>query len=132
MKWHRVPEKKYSVLDSIFRRLRQVNGIRSEVTVLVTAEIIALSYYTALKNATKSSALKSICSQMLHDELPHVVFSVVYAGSLSQYCMDRVSTQSADDGCLPGGLDRLPERIPVRRVFSAQISAEQPASAASV
>ncbi len=74
MKWHRVPEKKYSVLDSIFRRLRQVNGIRSEVTVLVTAEIIALSYYTALKNATKSSALKSICSQMLHDELPHVVF----------------------------------------------------------
>ena len=44
----------------------------------------------------------------------------------------RFQTQSADDGCLPGGLDRLPERIPVRRVFSAQISAEQPASAASV
>ena len=132
MKWHRVPERKRSVLDSIFRRLRQVNGIRSEVTVLVTAEIIALSYYTALKNATKSSALKSICSQMLHDELPHVVFQSYTLAHFHNTAWTGFQTQDADDSCLPGGLDRLPERIPVRRVFSAQISAEQPVSAASV
>lgn len=38
-----------------------------------TAEMIALSYYTALKNATNSKLLKTICIQMLNDELKHVV-----------------------------------------------------------
>lgn len=74
MNRHAIPRQKNSVLDSIFRKLRQVNGIHLEVMILITAEIIALSYYTALNNAVESKALKSICRQMLHDELPHVIF----------------------------------------------------------
>lgn len=48
-------------------------GFECEVIILVTAEMIALSYYTALSNATNSNLLKTICTQMLNDELKHVV-----------------------------------------------------------
>lgn len=61
------------VIDNIFRTLRKMMGLECEVIVLVTAEMIALSYYTALANATNSKLLKTICEQMLNDELKHVV-----------------------------------------------------------
>lgn len=60
-------------IDNIFRTLRKLVGLECEVIVLVTAEMIALSYYTALSNATESELLKTICKQMLNDELKHVV-----------------------------------------------------------
>ena len=60
-------------IDHIFRLLRKMMGIECEVIILVTAEMIALSYYTALANATNSALLKTICRQMLNDELKHVV-----------------------------------------------------------
>ena len=60
-------------IDNIFRLLRKMMGLECEVIVLVTAEMIALSYYTALANATNSKLLKTICTQMLNDELKHVV-----------------------------------------------------------
>lgn len=60
-------------IDGIFRLLRKLMGLECEVIVLVTAEMIALSYYTALANATDSRLLRTICAQMLNDELKHVV-----------------------------------------------------------
>ena len=60
-------------IDNIFRGLRRLMGIECEVIVLVTAEMIALSYYDALADATDSVLLKDICTQMLHDELMHIV-----------------------------------------------------------
>lgn len=60
-------------LDNVFRLLRRLMGLECEVIVLVTAEMIALSYYSALSNATNSILLKTICRQMLNDELKHVV-----------------------------------------------------------
>lgn len=60
-------------IDNIFRLLRKLIGLECEVIILVTAEMIALSYYTALSNATNSELLKTICKQMLNDELKHVV-----------------------------------------------------------
>ena len=60
-------------IDRIFRFLRKMAGLECEIIVLVTAEMIALSYYRALSNATGSKLLKTICSQMLRDELKHVV-----------------------------------------------------------
>lgn len=74
MEHYNVCVKENVVLDNIFRKLRKLAGLRCEVIVLVTAEIIALSYYEALMNATKSHALKAICRQMLHDEIPHIMF----------------------------------------------------------
>lgn len=74
MDHYHVPVCKRSLLDNIFRKLRQTGGLKCEIIVLVTAEMVALSYYSALSECTDSYALKSICSQMLHDELRHVVF----------------------------------------------------------
>lgn len=74
MQHYNVHAKENIMLDNIFRRLRKLAGLQCEVIVLVTAEIIALSYYDALKDATRSHALKAICKQMLCDEIPHVMF----------------------------------------------------------
>ena len=74
MDYYRVEVKDRSFLDQIFRKLRKAGGIKGEVTVLVTAEMIALTYYDALAKSTDSPALKSICEQMLHDEIPHIMF----------------------------------------------------------
>ena len=74
MDFYHVKVKEKSFFDNIFRKLRQFGGIKCEVTVLVTAEMIALTYYDALAKCTDSLALKSICGQMLHDELPHIMF----------------------------------------------------------
>ena len=74
MDYHHVRVLKNSFLDYVFRKLRQLGGLRCEVTILVTAEMIALTYYDALSKCADSAALKSICDQMLHDELPHIMF----------------------------------------------------------
>lgn len=60
-------------IDNIFRFLRKLTGLECEIIVLVTAEMIALSYYTALSNAVNSEVLNIICQQMLNDELRHIV-----------------------------------------------------------
>lgn len=74
MDFHKVKPIKHSFMDHVFRKLRQSGGLKGEIVILVTAEMIALTYYDALAKATESSALKSICQQMLHDELPHIMF----------------------------------------------------------
>lgn len=69
-----IPIRSKNFLDKIFRSIRKSRGIESEIITLVTAEIIALTYYKVLGQATSSGMLKKICKQMLHDELPHVAF----------------------------------------------------------
>lgn len=64
----------HSILDRCFRFVRKKMGLKWEIIVLVTAEMIALSYYTVLSKVTESGLLKEICRQMLRDELRHVVF----------------------------------------------------------
>lgn len=65
---------KSSGLDRCFRFLRKRFSLKWEIIVLVTAEMIALSYYTVLSKVTESTLLKEICRQMLRDELRHVIF----------------------------------------------------------
>lgn len=70
--YHIEPAKKLWI-DNVFRLLRKLMGLECEIIVLVTAEMIALSYYTALSHAVNSEVLSIICQQMLNDELKHVV-----------------------------------------------------------
>ena len=84
MRYHGLPLRKSNFLDRTFRRLRRRSDLRPEVVTLVTAEIIALSYYSALSDATDSPVLKRICAQMLHDELPHVIFQSYTIGHFKQ------------------------------------------------
>lgn len=59
-------------VDTVFRRLRGLAGLELSLTVLVTAELIAVPYYRALRGATGSPILKLICTRILEDEANHL------------------------------------------------------------
>ena len=61
-------------VDSAFRRLRGLAGLELSLAVLVTAELIAVPYYRALRDATGSHTLKLICTRILEDEIAHLKF----------------------------------------------------------
>ena len=61
-------------VDTIFRKLRGLAGLELSLSVLVTAEIIAVAYYRALSSATSSPILKMICTRILADEASHLKF----------------------------------------------------------
>jgi 1,2-phenylacetyl-CoA epoxidase catalytic subunit len=61
-------------VDTIFRKLRGLAGLELSLTVLVTAELIAVPYYRALRGATGSPILKMICTRILEDEASHLKF----------------------------------------------------------
>ncbi|WP_372718755.1 ferritin-like domain-containing protein [Novipirellula sp.] len=69
--------------DGCFRFLRHMAGLRTSISVLVTAEILAQVYYLALMRATDSPTLRAICRRILRDERAHVVFQQNQKGNLS-------------------------------------------------
>ncbi|EMI18388.1 LytB protein [Rhodopirellula maiorica SM1] len=69
--------------DGCFRFLRHLAGLRTSISVLVTAEILAQVYYLALMRATDSPTLRGICRRILRDERAHVVFQQSQKGKLS-------------------------------------------------
>ena len=72
--------------NGMFRALRKLWNLEICIAVLVTAELIAKVYYRALRDATRSPALKAICRQILHDEVDHIYFQ---AGMLAKIRRDR-------------------------------------------
>jgi rubrerythrin len=76
-------------VDAVFRRLRGLAGLELSLTVLVTAEFIAVPYYRALKAATFSPILKLICTRILEDEANHLKFQ---ASMLARVAHGRPST----------------------------------------
>jgi hypothetical protein len=60
--------------DGAFVALRHVGGLRREVCVLLTAELIALSYYGVLARAYDDPVLAAACERILLDERGHVAF----------------------------------------------------------
>jgi hypothetical protein len=61
-------------VDTAFRRLRVLAGLELALTVLVSAEFVAVPYYRALRGATNSPILKMICTRILDDEANHLKF----------------------------------------------------------
>jgi hypothetical protein len=61
-------------VDAVFRGLRGLAGLELSLTVLVTAELIAVPYYRALREATGSLTLRNICNRILEDEMAHLKF----------------------------------------------------------
>ena len=61
-------------VDTVFRKMRGLAGLELSLTVLVTAELIAVPYYRALRGATNSPILKMICTRILDDEASHLKF----------------------------------------------------------
>lgn len=60
--------------DSAFVLLRHVGGLRREICVLLTAEVIALTYYRVLSLADDDPVLRAACERILVDERGHVAF----------------------------------------------------------
>lgn len=67
-------------LDRIFRRLRKLAGLEACATVLVTAEVLAIPFYQALRDATRSPLLRSICVRILCDEAAHLNYQALTLG----------------------------------------------------
>jgi hypothetical protein len=71
-------------VHGIFRWLRGLAGLELCLKVLVTAEILAKPYYAALRDATRSPLLRSICQRILEDESAHLRFQAFAIRQLQQ------------------------------------------------
>lgn len=60
--------------DWLFRRCRHALGFQGEIAVLLMAEIVALKYYSLVRQGTNDAAVRAVCDQILHDEKFHVRF----------------------------------------------------------
>jgi hypothetical protein len=69
-----IPRLRSQWSDRVFRFLRRFAGFEEAIAVLLVAEIIALTYYRALQQATGSEALRRICETILADEKAHVSY----------------------------------------------------------
>jgi hypothetical protein len=61
-------------VDGVFRWMRGLAGLELCLKVLVTAEMLARPYYAALRDATDSSLLRSICELIFEEEGAHLRF----------------------------------------------------------
>ncbi|MFI5609884.1 ferritin-like domain-containing protein [Amycolatopsis sp. NPDC051903] len=60
--------------DTAFVWLRRALGLRLELMVLLIAEVVALSYYRALKDGTDDALTREVAARILADEQRHVPF----------------------------------------------------------
>jgi hypothetical protein len=67
--------------DAAFVLLRHIGGLRREICVLLTAEIVALTYYRVLALAYDDGVLRAACDRILRDERGHVAFHRATLGS---------------------------------------------------
>jgi hypothetical protein len=74
MQAQKIPVLRRHWADSVFRVLRGLAGLELSLRVLVTAEIIAVPYYRALRDATNSPLLKAMSIRILADEAAHLRF----------------------------------------------------------
>lgn len=82
---HGIPPRASDWTDAVFRRLRRPFGFEISVSVLITAELIALVYYKALREATSSRLLRALCNKILDDEKAHVE----YESALIRFAQER-------------------------------------------
>jgi len=76
MRRHKIPRFKRGFNDTVFRFLRRLAGVELSCRVLVTAEVIAMTYYDCLAVATNSPVLNLICRKMCEEEKAHVDFQM--------------------------------------------------------
>ncbi len=86
-----IPRLKANWIDGVFRRLRKLAGLEVCTMVLVTAETLAIPFYQALRDATRSPLLRVICVRILCDEAAHLRFQAQTLGlirrSLSRHAL---------------------------------------------
>lgn len=73
-------------LHGIFRTLRHWAGLELKVTVLVTAEVMAIPYYRAVLSISRCPVLNALCLRILREESAHLAFQ---GNTLRQFAEDR-------------------------------------------
>ncbi|MEM9158391.1 MAG: hypothetical protein AAGB46_05020, partial [Verrucomicrobiota bacterium] len=73
-----------TAIDGVFRWMRRLGGLEVSIRVLITAEIIAQTYYPALREATGDLVLMKICDQIIADEDMHIEFQTGRIASLQR------------------------------------------------
>jgi hypothetical protein len=115
----RIPRLTGDGIDWIFRRLRKLAGLELCTTVLVTAEVLAIPFYQALRDATHSPLLRSICVRILCDEVAHLKYQALTLGQIRRSLGQRArSTRALCHSILFDGTALLVWRQH-RRVFRA-------------
>ncbi|HEY4261445.1 MAG TPA: ferritin-like domain-containing protein [Schlesneria sp.] len=72
---HGTPRLRRNRGDSIFRKLRHLlPNMECWTTVVIGVETLALVYYRAIMEASESPVLRTICRQILKDEVHHLRF----------------------------------------------------------
>ncbi len=90
-----LPVLRRSWTDSVFRALRKHVPFEVSVTIPITAELIALTHYKALRGATTSQVLPAICERILEEETAHVddesrLLAYLRRGAVHAFLADRV------------------------------------------
>ncbi|SER50906.1 ferritin-like domain-containing protein [Streptomyces qinglanensis] len=60
--------------DVVFVRLRRLMGLRTELLMLMIAEVVALRYYRVLRDGTDDALTTEVAGRILADEQRHVPF----------------------------------------------------------
>ncbi|RYZ70376.1 MAG: ferritin-like domain-containing protein [Proteobacteria bacterium] len=76
MKDQGIPKAQKTWTATSFKFLKNLAGLELRLRVLITAEIVALSYYGTLGTLTGSPKLARICNQMKIEEEMHVEFQM--------------------------------------------------------
>ena len=71
-------------VDAVFRRLRKLAGLELCAVVLATAEVLAIPFYQALRDATGSPLLRALCRRILCDEAAHLQYQALTIGLARQ------------------------------------------------
>jgi hypothetical protein len=77
-------------VDGVFRHLRKLAGLEVCAMVLVTAEVLAVPFYQALRDSTRSQLLRSICNRILYDEAAHLSYQALTLGLIRRSRSNRV------------------------------------------
>ena len=84
-----IPRLRAHWINGLFRALRKMAGLDACAAVLVTAEVLAMPFYQALRDATRSQLLKSICARIVVDEAAHLNFQGLTLGLIRRPLSDR-------------------------------------------
>jgi hypothetical protein len=74
LEMHSIPLLERHWVDHAFRRIRGLAGAELRMRVLATAEVLAMPYYAALRQATRSRLLIAVCDRVLDEEAAHLRF----------------------------------------------------------
>ncbi|GLW67781.1 hypothetical protein Kpho02_00800 [Kitasatospora phosalacinea] len=62
--------------DGIFVRVRRLLGLRTELMVLMVAELVAVEYYRSLRDGLADPLAREVTDRILRDEQRHIPFHV--------------------------------------------------------